>query len=97
MEKKQYYKFKITKEELVKIKMTKGDSSSKRDILYVEVYKSNNKKNSVAKGYIYEGQKSGTLYIRNSGNYKTAPGTYYVAVSKWNMSSNFDYSLTWLR
>lgn len=97
VEKKQYYKFKITKEELVKIKMTKGDSCLTADELCVKVYKSNNKKNVISKGNIYEGQKSATLYIRNSRNYKTAPGTYYVVVSKWNMSSNFDYSLTWLR
>ncbi len=94
--KQQFYKFKITKEELVKIKMTKGNSCSEKDVLCVEVYKSNNKKKPFLCEYIYEGQKSATLYIRNNKNHKTSPGTYYVAISKCYKFSSFDYSLTWL-
>ena len=94
--KKQYYKLKITKEELVKLKFTKNESCSKTDTLQVLIYKSNDKENHVDVGRIFEGQKSGTFYIRNSKNHKTEPGTYYIVVSKLYQSSGFDYSLTWL-
>ncbi len=95
-QKKQFYKLKISKEELVKIKFTKGNSCSSTDLMFVEIYRSNDKKNAVTWGSIYEGQNSATLYVRNSKNYKTEPGTYYVVVSKVYKSSGFDYSLTWL-
>lgn len=94
--KKQFYKFKISKEELVRLKITKGESCSFMDTVFVGVYKANDKKNPVSWGYIYEGQKNGTLYIRNSKNHKTEPGTYYVVVKKIYERSGFDYSLTWL-
>ena len=94
--KKQYYKLKITKEELVKLKFTKSESCSKTDTLQVVIYKSNDKENHIDAGHLFEDQKSGTFYIRNSKNRKTEPGTYYIVVSKVYQSSGFDYSLTWL-
>ncbi len=95
--KKQYYKLKIAKEELVKLKVKKGNSCSSKDTMCVQVYKANDKKHPVTWGYIYEGQSSATLYIRNSENYRTKPGTYYVVASKMYRDSSFDYSLTWLK
>lgn len=94
--KKQYYKLKITKEELVKLKFTKSESCSKTDTMQIEIYKSDDKKKPIDWDRLYEGQKSGTFYIRNNKNYKTEPGTYYIVVSKIYYSSGFDYSLTWL-
>lgn len=94
--KKQYYKLKITKEKLVKLKFTKSESCSKTDTMQIEIYKSDDKKKSIDWDRLYEGQKSGTFYIRNNKNYKTEPGTYYIVVSKIYYSSGFDYSLTWL-
>lgn len=97
VEKNQYYKLKVAKEELVKIKFAKGNSSSDRDTLKVIVYKLiNKKKQRIDVGHLFEGQKSGTFYIRNSENHKTEPGTYYIVVSKVYQTSGFDYSLTWL-
>lgn len=97
VDKKQFYKFKIAKEELVKIKVTKGNSCSSKDTICVQVYKANDKKHPVTWGYIYEGQGSATLYIRNSENYRTKPGIYYVVVAKMYRDSSFNYSLTWLK
>lgn len=94
---RQYFKLKITKEELVRVKITKGDSCSKRDCVEVQVYKSNDKEHTVTWDCMYEGQGKGTLYIRNSGNRKTEPGTYYIVLSKTFPTSGFDYSLTWLK
>lgn len=94
---KQYYKFTISKEELVKIKFTKGDSCLPIDTMRIEVYESGNKNKAVTGGKVYEGQKEATLYIRNSKNYKTIPGTYYIVVSKVTEEAAFDYSLTWLK
>ena len=68
--KKQYYKLKITKEELVKLKFTKSESCSKTDTMQIEIYKSDDKKKSIDWDRLYEGQKSGTFYIRNNKNYK---------------------------
>ena len=96
VEKNQYYKLKIAKEELVKVKFTKGNSSSNKDTMKVRIYKLNDKENPVDVGYLFEGQKSGIFYIRNSKNHKTEPGTYYIVVSKVYQTSGFDYSLTWL-
>lgn len=94
--KKQYYKLKINKEELVKLKFSKSESCSKTDTMQIEIYKSDDKKKPIDWDRLYEGQKSGTFYIRNNKNYKTEPGTYYIVVSKIYYSSGFDYSLTWL-
>ncbi|MCI8484220.1 MAG: hypothetical protein HFH41_07755 [Lachnospiraceae bacterium] len=95
---RQYYKFTISKEELVKIKIAKGDSCANDDTMQVDVYKLNNKKRKhIIKDRIYEDQNGGTLYIRNSKKYKTQPGTYYIAVSKITNRAAFDYSLTWLK
>lgn len=94
--KKQYYKLKINKEELVKLKFSKSESCSKTDTMQIEIYKSDDKKKPIDWARLYEGQKSGTFYIRNNKNYKTEPGTYYIVVSKIYYSSGFDYSLTWL-
>ncbi len=96
-EQKQYFKVKITKEQLVRVKITKGNSCSETDTVFVEVYKSNDKKNRVTWGWMYEGQGKGTLYIRNSKNHKTEPGTYYIVLSKSYSTSGFDYSLTWMK
>lgn len=79
------------------IKVTKGNSCSSVDTMCVQVYKANDKKHPVTWGYIYEGQGSATLYIRNSENYRTKPGTYYVVVAKMYRDSSFNYSLTWLK
>ncbi len=94
---KQYFKIKITNEELVRVKITKGNSCSDEDTVYIRIYKSNDKKNRVTWGWIYEGQGKATLYIRNSKNHKTIPGTYYIVLSKAFKTSGFDYSLTWLK
>ncbi len=94
---RQYFKLKIAKEELVRVKITKGDSCSNTDCVKVQVYKSNDKEHTVTWDRMYEGQGKGTLYIRNSGSRKTEPGTYYIVLSKLFPASGFDYSLTWLK
>lgn len=97
MSDKQYYKFTVSKEELVKIKFSKGNSCSPMDTMKIEIFEKKDKKDAVTWGWIYEGQKGATLYIRNSEKHKTKPGTYYVVLSKVTKDAAFDYSLTWLK
>lgn len=66
-------------------------------ILFIYVSINQMTKNRVTWGWIYEGQGKATLYIRNSKNHKTIPGTYYIVLSKAFKTSGFDYSLTWLK
>lgn len=93
--KNHYYKINVPKEKLVKINFTKEESSSNQDVMYIKIVKSTNTSKIVADGYLHEGQKSAFIYIRNSNNYRTAPGTYYIIVNKPYTTSGFEYSVTY--
>lgn len=93
--KKHYYKINVPKEKLVKINFTKEESSSSQDTMYIKIVKSTKTSKIVTDGYLHEGQKSGYIYIRNSENYRTKPGTYYIIVNKPNASSGFQYSVAY--
>lgn len=98
IEVKQYYKIKVNKEKLVKLKIKKSESSGLLDVMKVSVYyKSINEKNRVEMGYLYEGQKSACMLIRNNKKKKTKPepGTYYIVVSKVYKDSGFQYSISY--
>lgn len=92
---KHYFKINVPNEKLVKVSFKKSESSSKKDTLHILIYKSSDKNTPVAEGYIFEGQKSAYMYIRNSNTYKTLPGTYYIVVNKSNKPSGFQYSITY--
>lgn len=90
-----YYKINVPKEKLVKINFTKEESNSSQDVMYIKIVKSTNTSKVVAEGYLHEGQKNAFIYIRNSNNYRTAPGTYYIIVNKPFKTSGFEYSVTY--
>lgn len=92
----QYYQITVPSEQTVAIKCTKSGSCSSSDSFCVEIYKSDNLFDPVERGAIFEGQGSGTIYIRNSANYRALPGTYYISIYKLMPRSSFSYSLMWL-
>lgn len=92
---KQYYKIKVDKEKLVRLNFKKSESSGSLDQMDIRVYKSTNTKEIVARGSLYEGQKSAYILIRNSNNYKTKKGTYYIVIQKKYLNSGFQYSISY--
>jgi len=92
----QYYKIKITGTSLTKVTVKKYGSSSKTDTLAIAVYDSNKKLVEQAEGYIFEGQGSAYVYVRDPKNkgYSKA-GTYYVKISKYFKDSSFRYDVSW--
>lgn len=92
---KQYFKIEVDKEKLVKLNLKKVESSGPSDRMDIKIFKSTDRKNPVEDGALYESQESGYIVIRNSENYKTEAGTYYIEVSKGAAKSGFQYRISY--
>lgn len=92
---KQYFKLEVDKEKLVKLNFKKMESSGTLDRMDFKIFKSTDRKNPVEEGILFAGQESGYILIRNSENYKTETGTYYIEVSKAFAKSGFQYRISY--
>ena len=93
--KKDYYKIKLTKEQIVSLKV-KGNVSSGK--IQIKFYKDSKLKKSIGSATLYKYGQSITLKsINYSNKHKLSKGTYYVVIERKDKYSSGNYSIQWMK